>query len=115
MNSSDGSGEIEIVPPEAGAGDSHDRTETSAEQLAGMDMRHFREALGELHWSTLTLADILGCDAGTTLAWFHGLESVPPKIGSWLEALVAAHKSVPTPTDYREMDAEAASETGRMA
>lgn len=41
--------------------------------LGTMTPARFNECLGHLHWSTETLADILGCDESLTEAYSLGL------------------------------------------
>lgn len=57
-----------------------------------MTPARFNECLEHLHWSTETLAGILGCDESLTEAYSLGLVDVPPKLGAWLEVLAVAHE-----------------------
>lgn len=57
-----------------------------------MTPARFNECLEHVHWSTETLAHILGCDEGLTEAYSLGLVEVPPKLGAWLEVLAIAHE-----------------------
>ena len=50
-----------------------------------------------LHWSTLTLADILRCPTDIVMGWYYGYDPVPPAVGEWIERLAAAHDSNPPP------------------
>lgn len=54
----------------------------------------FNQALESLHWSTETLAGILGCDESLTEAYSMGLEPVPMKLGVWLEVMAQVHEDL---------------------
>ncbi|HEV7345501.1 MAG TPA: hypothetical protein VGN60_07695 [Devosia sp.] len=58
-----------------------------------MTPARFNQALEALHWSTETLAGILGCDESLTAAYSMGLTEVPMKLGVWLEVLAQAHEA----------------------
>lgn len=47
--------------------------------------------LEQLHWTTETLAEALGCDETLTEAWMLGLAEVPMKAGVWIETLAVSH------------------------
>lgn len=57
-----------------------------------MTPSRLNECLEHLHWSTETLAGILGCDESLTEAYSMGLEEVPPKLSAWLETLSQVHE-----------------------
>lgn len=57
-----------------------------------MSTIRFNECLKHIHWSTETLAAILGCHESLTEAYSLGLTEVPPKLGAWLEVLAVAHE-----------------------
>jgi hypothetical protein len=59
-----------------------------------MTPARFNECLEHLHWSTETLAGILGCDESLTEAYSLGLEEVPLKLGVWVEVLAQAHEAL---------------------
>lgn len=59
-----------------------------------MNPDRFNQALEALHWSTDTLAGILGCDESLTEAYSLGLAEVPVKLGAWLETLAQAHEAL---------------------
>jgi hypothetical protein len=63
----------------------------------------FNQCLEILHWSTETLAAILGCDESLTEAYSLGLAEVPVKLGAWLEVLAQAHEAAESgrPTGLR--------------
>lgn len=65
-----------------------------------MTPTRLRECLQSLRWPTTTLADVLSCDAGTVLAWYHEQEPIPAAVAEWLEQLVAAQQSVPLPPGW---------------
>jgi len=56
-----------------------------------MTPARFNECLEQIHWSTETLAGILGCDESLTEAYSLGLEEVPMKLGGWLDTLAQVH------------------------
>jgi len=56
-----------------------------------MTPARFNECLEQIHWSTETLAESLGCDESLTEAYSLGLEPVPMKLGIWLEVLAHMH------------------------
>lgn len=56
-----------------------------------MTPARFNECLEQIHWSTETLAGILGCDESLTEAYSLGLEEVPMKLGAWLDTLAQVH------------------------
>lgn len=58
-----------------------------------MTPARFNECLEHLHWSTETLAGILGCDESLTEAYSMGLVEVPLKLGVWLDVLALAHEA----------------------
>jgi hypothetical protein len=62
-----------------------------------MNATRFRECLIILHWSSLTLADLLHTTAGTVMAWYYGREVIPDAVGEWLDTLVRAHEAAPPP------------------
>lgn len=68
-----------------------------------MTPARFNECLELLHWSTETLAGILGCDESLTEAYSMGLEEVPPKLGAWLDTLAQVHAAAESgrPTGLR--------------
>ncbi|KKB12390.1 hypothetical protein VE25_07510 [Devosia geojensis] len=53
----------------------------------------FNECLEHIHWSTETLAEILGCDESLAEAYSLGLTEVPMKLGVWLEVLAQTHEA----------------------
>lgn len=59
-----------------------------------MDRDRFNECLEHVHWSTETLAGILGCDESLTEAYSMGLTEVPVKLAAWLETLAQAHEAL---------------------
>lgn len=59
-----------------------------------MTPTRFNECLEHLHWSTETLAGILGCDESLTEAYALGLEAVPLKLEVWLKVLAEAHEAI---------------------
>jgi hypothetical protein len=63
-----------------------------------MDANQLKQSLVTLHWSTMTLADILHCPTDVVMAWYHGYEPVPAAVGDWLEQLIAVHEHNPPPT-----------------
>ncbi|MBW4656877.1 MAG: hypothetical protein KME20_28085 [Kaiparowitsia implicata GSE-PSE-MK54-09C] len=63
-----------------------------------MTAGQLKKSLRTLHWSTLTLADVLHCPTDVVMAWYFGYEPVPPAVASWLERLVAAHEDNPAPS-----------------
>lgn len=58
-----------------------------------MTPARFNECLELVHWSTETLAGILGCDESLTEAYALGLAGVPVKLAAWLEVLAVAHQA----------------------
>ena len=62
-----------------------------------MDAIRLKQCLVVLHWSTLTLADVLRCSFDVVLPWYHGRAEIPYEVGEWLEALVASHEAIPAP------------------
>ena len=54
----------------------------------------FNQALSSLHWSSETLARILGCDGSLTEAYSLGLEQVPIKLGVWLDVIAQVHEDL---------------------
>lgn len=56
-----------------------------------MTPTRFNECLAKIHWSTETLAGILGCDESLTEAYSLGLMEVPMKLGAWLDTLAQVH------------------------
>jgi len=57
-----------------------------------MTPARFNECLELLHWSTETLAGILGCDESLTEAYSLGLEEAPPKLAAWLDTIAKVHE-----------------------
>ena len=68
-----------------------------------MDAARLKQCLAVLHWSTLTLADVLKCPFDLVLPWYHGRADIPDEVQRWLEALVAAHEALPTPAGFFQM------------
>ncbi len=68
-----------------------------------MTMRpaRLRQCLQLVHWPTTTLADVLQCDAGTVLAWYHGTEDMPEAVAAWIAALAKAHEDQPAPLEWQ--------------
>lgn len=62
----------------------------------------FREVLRLLHWSSRSLADMLGCDERVIRRWAAGENPVPPSIAAWLEQRAATHTAHPPPDDWRQ-------------
>ena len=62
-----------------------------------MDAGQLRKSLRTLHWSTLTLADILHCPTDVVMAWYFGYDPIPASVAEWLERLVTAHEKYPVP------------------
>ena len=62
-----------------------------------MDAGKLRKCLTTLHWSTLTLADILHCPTDVVMAWYFGYDPIPSAVAEWLERLVTAHEGNPAP------------------
>lgn len=59
-----------------------------------MTAERFNQCLEHLHWSTETLAGILGCDESLIEAYSLGLAEVPMKLGVWLKVLAEAHEAI---------------------
>lgn len=62
-----------------------------------MDAHQFKKSLMTLHWSTLTLADILHCPTDVVMGWYFGYDVMPSAVADWLERLTKAHESNPPP------------------
>lgn len=62
-----------------------------------MDAAQLKHSLMTLHWSTVTLADILHCPTDVVMAWYYGYDPIPPGVAEWLQRLVTAHESNPAP------------------
>lgn len=74
-----------------------------------MTAGQLKKSLMTLHWSTLTLADVLHCPTDVVMAWYFGYEPIPPLVASWLGRLVAAHEGNPAPIGaLADSDMEAA-------
>lgn len=62
-----------------------------------MTAGQLKKSLMTLHWSTLTLADVLHCPTDVVMAWYFGYEPIPSAVAAWLKRLVAAHEDNPAP------------------
>ena len=67
-----------------------------------MDAVQLMQSLKKRYWSTVTLANILGCPTVVVMGCYYGNAPVPQAVGEWLARLAEAHDSNPPTLDQQD-------------